>query len=371
MKASAYFLTLVGLLAGCATDHTQGSKTLKDVFKNDFLIGAAVSPSQFCESNAVEAALVKCQFDSITPENVLKWECIHPKREQYDFTLADRYVEFGTKNKMFTVGHNLIWHEQTPNWVFQDGLGKPASRETLLQRMREHIFAVVGRYKGRIKGWDVVNEALNEDGTLRQSRWMKIIGEDYLAKAYQFAHEADPAAELYYNDYSLENQPKRLGAIALIKKLQEDGVKIDGVGLQGHYSLDFPHIAQLNATIEDFSKLGVKVMMTELDVDILPSAWDQGSAEIARNFRLQKKLNPYVDELPVVVQQKLAERYTDLFRVFVQHRATIKRVTFWGVTDGGSWLNDWPVKGRTNYPLLFDRSSKPKPAFDAVIQSGQ
>jgi len=343
--------------------------TLKDAFKNDFLVGAALNPSQFCESNAVEAAIVKTQFNCISPENVLKWEKIHPQPGQYDFTLADRYVNFGQKNHMFIVGHNLVWHSQTPDWVFQDNKRNPVDRDTLLARMREHIFTVAGRYQGKIGGWDVVNEALNEDGTLRQSPWLKIIGEDYLLKAYQFAHEADPATELYYNDFSLENPAKRNGAVALIKKLQSQGVHLAAVGLQGHYNLDWPADQELGETIETFSKLGVKVSITELDVNVLPSVTGYQGAEVSMNFSSRPELNPYTNGLPDPVQQKLARRYADLFSVLVKHRREIERVTFWGVTDGNSWLNDWPVKGRTNYPLLFDRNGKPKPAFKAVMRT--
>ena len=208
--------------------------TLKDVFKNDFLIGAALNESQFCESNLVEAAIAKTQFNSISPENALKWESVHPKAGQFDFTMADHYVDFGIKNHMFVIGHNLIWHHQTPDWVFRDDKGNDVDRDTLLKRMREHIFTVVDRYKGKIFGWDVVNEALNENGTLRDSQWRKIIGDDYIAKAFEFAHEADPKTELYYNDFALENSAKRAGAVELVKKLQAQGVKIAGVGLQGH-----------------------------------------------------------------------------------------------------------------------------------------
>ena len=350
-------------LTCCATEQT----TLREAFKNDFLIGAALNESQFCESNAAEAALVKKQFDSITPENVLKWEYVHPEPGKFDFSLADRYVEFGLKNKMFIVGHNLIWHEQTPKWVFQDDKGNPVDRDTLLARMRDHILTVAGRYKGKIGGWDVVNEALNEDGTLRESPWEKIIGEDYLLKAYQFAHEADPRAELYYNDYSVENPPKRNGAIALIKKLQSQGVKISGVGLQGHYQMDWPVINQVDETISAFSKLGVKVMITELDLDVLPPVTENQGADVSLNFALTATLNPYTNGLPDSVQKQVAQRYADLFAVFVKHRASISRVTFWGVADADSWLNNWPVKGRTAYPLLFDRNCRPTSAFGAAI----
>jgi endo-1,4-beta-xylanase len=206
---------------------------------------------------------------------------------------------------------------------------------------------------------------------MRQTLWMKIIGEDYLAKAFQFAHEADPQAELYYNDYSLENEAKRNGAIELISKLKAAGVPIAAVGLQDHNKMDWPTAEQVDATIVAFAKLGVKVNITELDIDMLPSAWQQRGADITLNVELQAKLNPYAKGLPDAVQQALANRYADLFTVYLKHRDVIDRVTFWGVADGDSWLNDWPVKGRTSYPLLFDREGKPKPAFNAVIQAAR
>ncbi|MEI9963013.1 MAG: endo-1,4-beta-xylanase [Limisphaerales bacterium] len=326
------------------------------------------TPANSTGENTQAVALIKAQFNTISPENVLKWESVHPQPGKFDFSVADRYVEFGQMNKMFIVGHTLVWHSQTPRWVFQNEQGKPVDRERLLARMREHIFAVVGRYKGKIGGWDVVNEALNEDGTLRESQWKKIIGEDYLVKAFQFAHEADPQAELYYNDYSLDNKPKRNGAIALVKKLQAQGIHLTAVGLQGHYKMDWPTPTQLDETIAAFSKLGVKVMITELDLDVLPSPTSDRGADVALNFAAQAKLNPYTNGLPDSVQQQITQRYADFFAVFVKHRDTVSRVTFWGVTDADSWLNDWPIRGRMSYPLLFNRDFQPKPAFDAVIK---
>jgi len=349
----------------------QPPPALKDAFRGSFLIGAALNPAQFTERNVRDAALVKAQFDSISPENVLKWEMVHPQPERYNFDLPDKYVAFGEKNHMFIVGHTLVWHQQTPKWVFEDAKGTPVDRETLLERMREHIQTVVGRYKGRVNGWDVVNEALNDDGTFRQTPWLKIIGEDYIAKAFEFAHEADPTAELQYNDYSLENEAKRAGAIKLIRELRAQGVPITGVGLQGHYRIDWPSIDQVDATIAAFAQLGVKVMITELDVDVLPPALQSHGADISANVELQSKLNPYSNGLPDSVQQTLAKRYADLFGVFLKRHAVLTRVTFWGVTDASSWLNNWPVRGRTNYPLLFDREGRPKPAFDAVIKAAR
>ena len=269
-----YVIPVICLFMCCITTTSPGQTepALKDVFKKDFLIGAAINESHSSEpaNGNCEVALIKKHFNSISPENVLKWGSIHPAPDHYNFGPADRYVEFGVKNGMFIIGHVLVWHNQTPAWVFKDEQVNPPSRDALLQRMHDHIFTVVSRYKGKIGGWDVVNEAVDEDGTLRQSPWLKIIGEDYLLKAYQFAHEADPNAQLYYNEYSLENAPKRAGAIALIKKLQAQGAPIAGIGLQGHYKMEWPAPGDVDATIEALGKLGLKVMITELDVDVLP-----------------------------------------------------------------------------------------------------
>jgi endo-1,4-beta-xylanase len=347
----------------------QSTASLKEAFKPYFLVGAALNPNQFTERDARGAALIKQHFNSITPENVLKWESVHPEPAAFDFGPADRYVEFGVTNAMFIVGHTLVWHHQTPGWVFHTESGSRLTRDALLGRMREHILRVVGRYKGRIKGWDVVNEALDEDGTLRSSEWMKIIGPDYVQKAFEFAHEADPQAELYYNDYSLENEPKRQGACKLVKQLKAAGVPITGIGLQDHNRLDWPTPAQLGATIDCFAREGLKVMITELDVDVLPAVSGQPTAELTTRAELSGKLDPYRQGLPEAVQQALARRYAELFATFVKHRHQIARITFWGVTDADSWLNNWPVKGRTSYPLLFDREGHTKAAFDAILRT--
>jgi endo-1,4-beta-xylanase len=367
-----YFKTALSLAVILSlTVNLSAQTALKDAFKNDFLIGAALNSNQFNEKDKKGAELVKKHFNSISPENALKWQSLHPVKDRYNFSDADRYVEFGVKNKMFIVGHTLIWHKQTPKWVFEDNKGNPVSRDELLKRMRDHIHTVVGRYKGKIKSWDVVNEALNDDGTLRQTPWLKIIGEDYLAKAFEFAHEADPKAELYYNDYSLESEAKRDGAINLVKKLLARKIPVSGIGTQGHWNLEFPTLEQLETTITQFSDLGLKVMVTELDVDVLPSLENYSGAEISQNFEFQEKLNPYKNALPDEVQKRLAIRYGALFKILLKHKEQITRVTFWGVTDGDSWKNNFPVRGRTNYPLLFDRQWKTKPAFDAVIRSNE
>ncbi len=347
MQMPSRVLLVVAVLGLSALAAKAQQPTLKDAYKNHFLIGVAMNTAQIFEKDPIGDPIVKAQFNSISPENILKWELVHPQPNTYEFKASDAYVDFGEKNQMFIIGHNLVWHAQTPKWVFEHEDGTFVSRKELLKRMRDHISTVVGRYKGRIKGWDVVNEALNEDGTLRQSLWYKIIGPDYLVEAFKAAHKADPKAELYYNDYSLENEPKRNGAIALIKKLQAAKVSVTGIGSQEHDNLQWPTLDQLDATITGFAALGVKVMVTELDIDVLPAAVRNGSAEVSQTAAAQPQLNPYADGLPDSVQQALADRYAGLFGVFLK------------------------VRGRKNYPLLFDREGKPKPAFDAVIKIAQ
>ncbi len=346
------------------------ARALKQEAHGVFLVGAALNLAQIEGRDTQGIGLVRRHFDTISPENVLKWERVHPRPDTFDFAAPDRYVAFGEQNRMFVVGHTLVWHSQTPRWVFQDAQGQPVSRDTLLARMRTHILTVVGRYKGRVQGWDVVNEALAEDGTLRQSPWRRIIGDDYIEAAFRFAHEADPAAELYYNDFSLENAPKRAGAVALIRKLQAEGIPVAAVGLQGHYKMDWPARAAVDSTIAAFAALGVKVAITELDVDVLPQARGQyRGADVSFRAETSSVLNPYAGALPDSVQQALARRYAELFSVFLEQRAVVGRVTFWGVDDADSWLNNWPVRGRTSYPLLFDRAGRPKPAFEAVVEA--
>jgi endo-1,4-beta-xylanase len=360
----SWLLVLALICAGSAD--LQAQQALKAVFSDYFLIGAALNRAQVFEEDSLSSNIVKTHFNTISPENALKWGPVHPEPDRYDFEVADRYVGFGERNQ---IGHTLVWHNQTPDWVFKDTKGNLVTRVELLRRLREHIQIVVGRYKGKIKGWDVVNEALNEDGTLRRSMWLNIIGEDFIAKAFQYAHAADPDAELYYNDYSLENEPKLKGALALIKKLQAQGIPVKAVGLQGHNNLTFPTVTQLDHAITEFAKLGVSVNITELDVSILPEPRGFTGAEVTVTFETKKELDPYTSGLPDAVQQALAKRYGELFSVFLKHRNEIDRITFWNVTDGNSWLNNFPVRGRTNYPLLFDRKGKTKPAFDAVIRT--
>ncbi len=365
------FICFVIIFQAILSSNISAQTSLKEAFKDYFLIGAAMNKAQIFEKDSVGAGIVKTQFNTISPENTLKWESVHPKPGKYDFETPDAYVKFGEKHKMFIVGHALVWHNQTPDWVFKDEKGNLVSRDELLKRMREHIKTVVGRYKGKIKGWDVVNEALNDDGTMRQSLWFKIIGEDFIEKAFEYAHEADPKAELYYNDYSLELPAKRQGAIALIKKLQAKKIPITAVGSQSHDNLSFPTLEEQEKTITEFAALGIKVHITEFDISVLPDPEGFSGAEVTLDFEMKEKLNPYKNALPKEIEEKQAKRYAELFEIFLKHREHIARVTFWNVTDKESWLNNFPVRGRTNYPMLFDRNGNKKLSFDSVMQTAK
>jgi endo-1,4-beta-xylanase len=341
---------------------------LKELFKNDFYLGTALNQEQVLGFDTNSLYILKNHFNAITAENIMKWDHIHPKPNEYNFELADKFVELGEKNKMFIVGHVLVWQEQTPAWVFLNDSGGLTDRKTLLQRMHDHINSVMTRYKGRVNCWDVVNEALDDEGNFKKNKWVEIIGEDFVQKAFEYANEADPEAELIYNDYSLNKPAKRAGVVRLIRDLQAKGIKVDGVGEQGHYQLDYPEIKELEESILAFSQLGVKVMITEMDIDVLPFPEKERGADISLSVEFQNKFNPYTESLPGSVQQLLAKRYAEFFEIFLKHRDKISRVTIWGIHDGQSWCNNWPIKGRTNYPLLFDREYNPKPALDSIIK---
>jgi endo-1,4-beta-xylanase len=337
---------------------------LKDLMPPGILVGAAINQRQSDGVDTAGVAIITKQFDATTPENLLKFQSVHPAADRFTFDAQDRYVAFGESHGMTVIGHNLVWHQQTPAWVFAGENGAPADRDTLLARMREHITTVVGRYRGRIHGWDVVNEALAEDGTLRDSPWHRGIGDDYVARAFEFAHAADPDAELYYNEYNLWKPEKRAGAIRLVQDLRRQGLRVDAIGVQGHWSLDTPTMDQIEAIITDLQAAGIKAMLTELDINLLPPTPNLQDLDAAARADAIAKTNLYANGLPDEVQQKLANRYADIFRMVLRHRDEIRRVTFWGVSDGDSWLN----RGRMNYPLLWDRQHQPKPAFDAVVR---
>jgi endo-1,4-beta-xylanase len=355
-------------LSGCASPASETPVTLKSALADKFYIGTALNQAQFTGRDTASIRLIKEQFSAVVPENCMKSEVLHPEEDRYDFTQADQFVAFGEANDLFVTGHCLVWHSQTPPWLFVDKSGKEVSREVLIERMKSHITTVVSRYKGRIKGWDVVNEAIMDDGSYRQSKFYEIIGEEFIPLAFQFAHEADPDAELYYNDYSMAFEGKRNGVVQMVKAIQDKGLRIDGIGMQGHIGMNYPDIAEFEKSLLAYADLGLSVMITELDLTVLPNPQSFAGAEVSTNFEYQKELNPYAEGLPADVDAAWTARYGEFFKLFLKHSDKITRVTLWGVSDGDSWRNNWPIPGRTDYALLFDRNHQPKPIVNEIIK---
>ena len=355
-------LVVVIFFTGCigvpSSDSNTGN-TLKGVFGDKFLIGVAVNDNQVRGKDSLSVNIIQQHFNSIVAENCMKSALIHPEENRYDFEAPDAFVSFGEKNGMAIIGHCLIWHSQLAPWFCVDDKGDKVSPEVLKKRMKEHIYTIVGRYKGRIKGWDVVNEAILEDGSYRKSPFYEILGEEFIPLAFQYAHEADPDAELYYNDYGMDIPGRREGVIRLVNQLKARGLRIDAVGMQGHMGMTYPTLENFEKSMLAFSSAGVKVMITEWDMSALPS--QSQTANISDTVSYRKSLNPYQDILPDSVSSVWNARMKSFFELFLKHKDIVTRVTVWGVSDGNSWKNNFPIRGRKDYPLLFDRNYQAKP----------
>nr|AGS42204.1 GH10 family xylanase [uncultured bacterium] len=361
---SAALLSIKGQAIAKAAERTG----IKDFYKDDFRIGTAVATATLTmKEKKPLLALIAREFNAITPENCMKWEPLKPQDKDWHWEAADKFVEFGEKHKMYIVGHNLVWHSQVPKEVFLNESGGTISKEALTAKMQDHIATLAGRYKGRIQAWDVVNEAVEDDGSWRKSPWYNIMGEDFIAKAFTMAHEVDPKAHLIYNDYNTESPIKRNFIVGMIKNFKKQGVPIHGVGMQEHLAIDGPSVDEIEKTLIALADAGVRAHITELDIDVLPSVWNLPTAEVSTRFEYKPERDPYIQGLPKDMEEKLAKRYEDIFKIYLKHRDKIERVTLWGTADNETWLNDFPIKGRTNYPLLFDRNQKPKPAYFRLL----
>lgn len=348
---------------------------LKEAYKNAFLIGTAVNDEIVSGKDRLSQKITTTHFNSITLENSMKAALINPQPGVFNFGPADAFVSFGEANKMFIVGHTLVWHNQVPAWFFTNKSGQPNSKAEQLERLRLHIQTVAGRYAGRVHAWDVVNEVIDNDGSYRPTSWVNAIGNgDTLVKyAFKFASEYAPDTELYYNDFNAWRPSKRDGIIRMVKMLQKEGIRIDGIGMQGHWGLNYPKNEYIEAAIDAYAATDVKVMITELDVDVLPLTKEgqiigQGMSD--KQFQLEEFktfLDPYQKGLPDAIQNQLTNRYKELFGIFYKKKDKIARVTCWGIYDAMSWKNDYPIPNRTNYPLLWDRNKQPKPALDAIL----
>ena len=365
-------LALTGATAAMTTAKLQAAEKasaaagLRDAYKNDFLIGAALSASIIQKQDPQLVALINKDVNSITPENCMKWGEVRNEDGSWKWQDADAFVDFGTKHKLHMVGHTLGWHSQIPDSVFKNKDGSYISKTELAKKQKEHITTIVGPYKGKLAAWDVVNEAVGDDGKMRDSHWYKIMGDDFLVNAFNLAHEVDPKAHLMYNDYNNERPEKRQATIDMIKRLQPRGTPIHGLGMQAHIGLE-TNMQDFEDSILAYSALGLKIHLTELDIDVLPSVWNLPVAEISTRFEYKPERDPYTKGLPKEIDEKLAKAYESLFKILLKHRDKIDRVTFWGVSDDASWLNDFPINGRTNYPLLFNRQHQPKAAYFRLL----
>tara|TARA_B100001769_G_scaffold72627_2_gene54473 strand:+ start:1920 stop:3068 length:1149 start_codon:yes stop_codon:yes gene_type:complete len=365
-----FIIFICGLicLIGCANklvSEPSNKLSLGAHFKDLFYLGAAINENTILGLDPKSATIVNSEFNTITPENSLKWMFIQPKPNKFNFKAADKYVEMGLKNNMYIVGHALVWHAQLAD--FMQNIDNSAEAR---KHVDNHINRLVSRYKGKIDAWDVVNEAFEEDGSLRASVFYKNMGENYIEEVFRITEKADPDADLIYNDYNLYKPEKRAAILKMVKNFKSNGTKINGVGVQAHWDLKSPSLEEIEQIILDIHAEGVSVSFTELDISVLPNPWEMVGAEVTQNFSKfegDPKMNPYPNGLPDAVQEKLAKRYQDIFNLFVKHSDKINRVTFWGVMDKHSWLNDWPIKGRTNYPLLFDRDYQPKVAYERLL----
>ncbi|RRN79548.1 endo-1,4-beta-xylanase [Pseudoxanthomonas sp. SGD-10] len=371
---------LLATLALACGNVLAAPQTLREAYRDDFLVGTAVNDAIVSGEDAAQQALAVRHFNAVTLENSMKAEVLHPEPGRWDFERADAFVGFGRRHGMFVVGHTLVWHNQTPDWFFQDDAGRPADTATMRGRLRQYIHTVAGRYAGKVHAWDVVNEQIGEDGRYRDTAWVRAYGGDgdaLLRDAFRFASEAAPDAELYYNDFNAWRPEKVAGIVRMVEMLRAHGIRIDGVGIQGHWGLNYPSLTEIEAAIDAYHAAGVKVMVTELDVDVLPLTKEGqiiGQCMLHPQFQLpefKRFLDPYREGLPDEVQRQLADRYAELFALFHRKRDKLARVAVWGIADDMSWKNGYPIPGRTNYPLLFDRQRQPKPALEAVLRVPQ
>ncbi|MEI7831077.1 MAG: endo-1,4-beta-xylanase [Prolixibacteraceae bacterium] len=349
--------------------HTFAQRTLAEATKGKFLFGVAVNMQQVNGINPIESELIAREFSAIVPENVMKPQPIQPEENKFFWDNADKFVAFGEKNKQVVTGHCLIWHSQIGKWMFVDAEGKDVSPDVLKERMRQHISAVVGRYKGRVKGWDVVNEAFEDNGKYRNSKFYQILGKDFIKYAFQFAHEADPDAELYYNDYNVENPSKCDAIVELVKELRSSGCRIDAVGSQAHMHMNSPTLDAAETSFKKLKAAGVKILITEWDISILPSPYE--GANISSNFGYSNAMDPYREVIPDSVQQKWNKRILDMFGLFLKYNDVVDRVTVWGFSDNVSWLNNFPIRSRKDYPVLFDRNNQRKSVVEEMIKMAE
>ena len=377
MKKYQKITGALGLTYACAALSACAEATLKDSYADEFLIGTimpgGLDPDATFTDDPIELGVVARDFNALTAENCMKPMFMQPNEGEYFFKASDYCVDYAEANSMVLVGHTLVWHAMTADWFFKDEAGQLPGRELMLERMRPHIDSVVGRYKGRIPYWDVVNEAVLYQGAgnsakLRESPWFKAIGEDYIELAFRHTHAVDPDAKLYYNDYNMTKKEKVDFVLEMVSGMRAKGVPVHGVGMQGHWMLDWPSLSDIEYALRTFADAGIPVSITELDITVLPDPPSHSGANVTDNVEFAEKYNPYSQSIPDEVLKEQADRYQEIFELFLKYKSNIERVSFWGTSDSQSWKNSYPMKGRTDYPLLFDRKFNSKPAYHSLLK---
>ncbi len=353
----------------CTSATAQDTPALKDLYADCFMVGAAVTPEQVTGEDSLGQETIKKHFNSIVAENCMKSERIHPEKNRYFWVSADSFVNFGEANNMQIVGHCLVWHSQLAKWFPYDDEGNFVCADTLKQRLADHINTVVGRYKGRVHIWDVVNEAILDDGSYRNSPFYQILGEEYIPLAFELAHNADPDAQLVINDYGMAGPAKRDAYVKIVNDLKSRGLRVDAIGMQSHIGMDYPDLSEFEKSIEAFAGTGCQVMVTEWEMSALPTVTT--SANISETAEYNELLNPYPNGLPEDVDREWNNRMCEFMKVLIRHKDQISRFNAWGVCDGDSWKNGWPVPGRVDYPLLFDRNYELKPFATAALAQSE
>ncbi|MDN4502748.1 endo-1,4-beta-xylanase [Alteromonadaceae bacterium BrNp21-10] len=345
---------------------------LKEAYAGKFLIGATMNGTMVANNNDPKTKIVKQHFNAATMDNAFKWERFNPEPGIYSLDAPHNFAKFTNDNNITAIGHVLFWHSQTPDWVFKDAQGNLLSRDALLQRMRERAQFMARHFGDQIKIWDVVNEAIEDDGSWRKSLYNQIIGDDFIEQAFIIANEELPAGSTkIYNDYGMTRPGRVATVIKMVNDFKARGVPIDAIGVQGHWSMDEPTIADIDSNLSALAATGLPLHVTELDIDYLGREHFFSANVDLKKLVATPENNPYPDgNFPTDADIKLGKRYADIFNLFLKHHQNIDRVTFWGVTDADSWLNGWPVAGRTNYPLLFNSDASPKAALQMVIDVG-
>ncbi len=357
------------IIALCAVALPLHAQSLAEAYRDYWYTGVSVNQWEVEGNQESHWDVITKNFNWVVAENCMKCEVIHPQEGVYDFTLADKFVDKAKAAGLKVQGHCLIWHSQCAPWFHFDKDGKLVSREELKKRMREHIYTIVSHFKGRIDAWDVCNECFEDDGSPRKSLFWQILGTDYIPLAFQYAHEADPNVQLFYNDYSMNKPTKVEGVANFFRPLIEQGLPVTAIGMQGHMILEDAKelLPQYDHSIKTIAALGVPTFFSELDLSVLPNPYGFSGANVSDRFTYTPEKDPFKDGLTKEKEAEINQYWVDFYKMLIPHKDNILRVNFWCLNDANSWRNDFPIQGRSDYATLYDRQNQPKGMIQEII----